>query len=339
MSLFIWLNRVVENPKVSIVIVNWKTPDLLAGCLRSIIEYTKGVTYEIFVVDNNSGDGSVEMIRRHFPEIFLTANEANVGFAVACNQVIPSARGEYVLLLNPDTTLVDNSIFELASYMDKYPRCGAAGPKVLNFDGTLQLACRRSFPTPLASFYRLTYLSKLFPKHPEFARYNLTYADPDEEMEVDALSGSCMMVRNSAIKTIGLLDEDIFMFGEDIDWCWRLKQNGLTVNYVPAARIYHYHGASSRFRRVGATINLHKGMEVFYRKHFASNHGRLFNLFVYAAIWFRAGIFIALSCLQNMLPQKALSTISAGEVRISEADSDSSGEASRMRPEQPAKLR
>lgn len=303
LSLFIWLNRGVETPKVSIVIINWKTPDLLAGCLRSIIEHTKNISYETFVVDNNSADGSVEMIRWHFPETKLTANDTNVGFAAACNQVIPSARGEYILLLNPDTLLVDNSISTLALYMDNNPQCGAAGPKVLNPDGTLQLACRRAFPTPKASFYRLTYLSKLFPRHPEFARYNLTYADPDQEMPVDALSGSCMMVRNSAVKRIGLLDEDIFMFGEDIDWCWRLKQDGWTVNYVPAARIYHYHGASSRFRRVGATINLHKGMEVFYRKHFAGSRSPLINLFIYAAIWLRAGIFIMLSCLQNMFPQ------------------------------------
>lgn len=332
----------MENTKVSIVIINWKTPDLLAGCLRSIIERTKEISYEIFVVDNNSADGSVEMVRRHFPQVNLIANDANVGFAAACNQVIPQAHGEYVLLLNPDTMLVDNSIFELARYMDDHVRCGAVGPKVLNTDGTLQLACRRAFPTPRASFYRLTYLSKLFPRHPEFARYNLTYADPDQEMEVDALSGSCMMVRNSAIKRIGLLDEDIFMFGEDIDWCWRLKQNGWSVNYVPRAQIYHYHGASSRFRRVGATINLHKGMEVFYRKHFAGSHNKLFNLLVYTAIWLRAGIFIALSCLRNMLPQKTkeLSVFAeyAGKRQIP-SDEISASKVTAGRRDEPAKRR
>ncbi|MBY0359294.1 MAG: glycosyltransferase family 2 protein [Candidatus Obscuribacterales bacterium] len=295
----------VNQPQVSIVIVNWKTPELLASCLNSIRVYTKKVSYEIWVVDNNSGDHSVELVKRDFPEVQLIANNQNVGFAVACNQVIPSTNGNYVLLLNPDTVLVDDSISTLCQYMDKQDKCGAAGPKVLNPDGSLQLACRRAFPTPAAAFFRLTYLSLLFPKHPLLARYNLTHADPDSELDVDALSGSCMMVRKAAIDQIGLLDEDIFMYGEDIDWCWRLKQSGWTVNYLPSAVVYHYHGASSRFRRVGATINLHKGMEVFYRKYFAQKYWAPFNWLIYAAIWLRATIFILLSCLQNLLPTKS----------------------------------
>lgn len=266
--------------------------------------HTSRASYEIWVVDNDSQDGSVEMVARDFPQIQLVANAKNVGFAAACNQVIPLVVCDYVLLLNPDTVLIDDSVSELVEYMDRNPQCGAAGPKVLNPDGSLQLACRRAFPTPSAAFFRLTYLSRLFPKHQLFARYNLTHADPDLELDVDALSGSCMMVRKSAIDQIGLLDEDIFMFGEDIDWCWRLKEKDWTVNYVPAAKVYHYHGASSRFRRVGATINLHKGMEVFYRKYFAQKYWTAFNLLVYAAIWSRAGIFIVLSLLQNLLPAK-----------------------------------
>lgn len=292
------------KPRAAIVIVNWKTPRLLAACLRSISMHTSRASYEIWVVDNDSQDGSVEMVARDFPQIQLVANAKNVGFAAACNQVIPLVVCDYVLLLNPDTVLIDDSVSELVEYMDRNPQCGAAGPKVLNPDGSLQLACRRAFPTPSAAFFRLTYLSRLFPKHQLFARYNLTHADPDLELDVDALSGSCMMVRKSAIDQIGLLDEDIFMFGEDIDWCWRLKEKDWTVNYVPAAKVYHYHGASSRFRRVGATINLHKGMEVFYRKYFAQKYWTAFNLLVYAAIWSRAGIFIVLSLLQNLLPAK-----------------------------------
>lgn len=244
------------------------------------------------------------MLRRDFRNVRTIANKENVGFAKACNQVIPKANGDYVLLLNPDTVVVDQAITKMVAYLDERPECAAVGPKVLNPDGSLQLACRRSFPTPEAAFYRLTYLSRIFPKNPVFARYNLTNADPNAELDVDALSGSVMMVRKSAIDIIGLLDEDIFMFGEDIDWCWRLKQNGWRVRYYPEAVVYHYHGASSRFRRVGATVNLHKGMEVFYRKHLACKYPFVFNMLVYSAIWLRASVFIVLSMLQRLLPEK-----------------------------------
>lgn len=272
---------------------------LLAACLRSLQTDRGSDLFEIFVVDNNSADGSVEMLNTKFPWVKTVANTENIGFTKACNQVIPSCRGTYVLLLNPDTVIKSDAISQLADYLDRNPKAGAVGPKILNPDGTLQLACRRSFPNPEAAFYRLSYLSKLFPNHPKFARYNLSYADPNKELEVDALSGSCMMVRQTVIEQIGLMDEAIFMYGEDIDWCWRVKQAGYSVNYCPEAVLYHYHGASSRFRKVGATINLHKGMEVFYRKHLAPRYPMVFNGFVYLSIWTRAAIFIVVAYLQS----------------------------------------
>jgi N-acetylglucosaminyl-diphospho-decaprenol L-rhamnosyltransferase len=254
------------NFRVSIVIVNWKTPELLAGCLNSILDDPRAADFEIWVVDNASGDNSLQILAE-YPQVRTIANQQNVGFAKACNQVIPDCTAPYVFLLNPDTVVSGNAVTVLADYLDANSDCGSVGPKVLNPDGTLQLACRRSFPSPAASFYRLTYLSKIFPKNKTFARYNLTFADPDQVLDVDALSGSAMMVRKNIIDKIGLLDEDIFMFGEDIDWCWRIKEDGWRVTYVPDAVVYHYHGASSRLRPVGATINLHKGMEVFYINH------------------------------------------------------------------------
>jgi GT2 family glycosyltransferase len=285
----------MNAPSVSIVIVNWKTPQLLAGCLESIKSDCKYDQFEIWVVDNNSADGSVEMLTEKFPYVRLIANKENVGFSKACNQAIPDTKGRYILLLNPDTTVEPDAISKLADFMDANPRCGAAGPKVLNSDGTLQLACRRAFPSPAAAFYRVTYLSRIFPNNPTFSKYNFTFANPDKLLEVDALSGSCMMVRRQAVDEVGLLDEDIFMFGEDIDWCWRIKQAKWTVFYVPESVIYHIHGASSRLRPVGATINLHKGMEVFYRKHLAQKYWAPFNALVYAAIWSRAGLFILIN--------------------------------------------
>lgn len=290
-------------PRVSIVIVNWKTPELVAGCLDSIRADRGFEGFETWVVDNNSGDGSLGVLAR-YPWARVIANAENVGFARACNQVIPRCTGAYVLLLNPDTVVADHAISKLADHLDANPECGAAGPKVLNPDGSLQLACRRSFPTPLGSLYRLTYLSWLFPRSRQLAEYNLTYADPDRQLDVDALSGSAMMVRRAAIERVGLLDEDIFMYGEDIDWCWRIKQAGWRVTYVPEAVVYHYHGASSRLRPAGAAINLHKGMEVFYRKHHAPQHSGVFNALVYAAIWARAGVFVALAGLRSLLPKR-----------------------------------
>ncbi len=305
-------------PKVSIVIVNWKTPELLAVLLDSIAREDSGhESFELLIVDNNSGDSSVEMLKTRFPHVKLTENTENVGFSRACNQVIPTAQGQYVLLLNPDCEVTTNAVSRMSDYLDKNPDCGAVGPKVLNTDGTLQLACRRSFPSVKASFFRLTYLSKLFPKSRYFSEYNLTHADPDKELEVDALSGSCMMVRKDVIDRIGLLDEDIFMFGEDIDWCWRIKELGYRVVYIPDSVVYHVHGASSRFRPVGATINLHRGMHVFYKKHLAKKYWAPFNILVYAAIWSRAILFIMVNLIRGLLVRRR--GLSASESRLQEA--------------------
>jgi GT2 family glycosyltransferase len=303
------------SPKVSIVIVNWKTPQLLAGCLDSIRQDKQCENFEIWVVDNASGDESLTILHNDYPEVKVIANEWNRGFSQACNQVIPKATGDYILLLNPDTVVTPGSITALSDFLDGNPDCGAVGPKVLNFDGSLQLACRRAFPDPAASFFRVTYLSRIFPNNPLFARYNFTYADPDCLIEVDALSGSCMMVRRKVVEKVGLLDEDIFMFGEDIDWCWRIKQAKWKVVYNPQAVVYHIHGAASRFRPIGTTIDLHRGMHVFYRKHLARKYWLPFNALVYAAIWLRAAIFIAINWARSLRPnpatQEALITISS----------------------------
>jgi GT2 family glycosyltransferase len=295
----------MPDARVSIIIVNWRTPRLLAACLDSLLLDPRHNQFEFIVVDNYSNDGSVEMLAQQYPFVHVIANSENLGFSKACNQAIPQAQGQYVLLLNPDTVVAQAAVSALADFMEADSACGAAGPKVLNPDGTLQLACRRSFPDPLAAFFRITYLSRLFPRHQLFARYNLTYADPDSTLEVDALSGSCMMVKREAVEQVGLLDEDIFMFGEDIDWCWRIKQVGWKICYFPSAVVYHYHGAASRLRPVGTTINLHKGMEVFYRKHMAPNQWPVFNALVYTAIWSRAAVFILLRMLGNLRPSRS----------------------------------
>lgn len=288
--------------RVSIVIVNWKTPRLLAGCLDSVYADPRAADFEIWVVDNASGDESVDMIRQNYPDVRLIENSSNVGFPRACNQAIVEAAGKYVLLLNPDTLAVGDAISKLADYLDGHPECGAVGPRILNPDGSLQLACRRSFPDPLAAFFRVTYLSRLFPNNPLFAKYNMTYEDPDKLLEVDGLSGSAMMVRRSVIDQVGMLDEEWFMYGEELDWCWRIKQAGFAVFYYPDSTIYHYHGASSGLRPVKATIALHHGLHLFYRKHIAQNYWPPFNWLVYAGIWMRAAIFVVIGFARSLLP-------------------------------------
>lgn len=287
--------------RVSVVIVNWKTPRLLTNCLQSVFADPSSHDFEIFVVDNASGDGSVEMISERFPAVRVMANSQNVGFPKACNQAISQAKGRYILLLNPDTLVVGDAISKLANFMDGKSDCGAAGPKVLNPDGSLQLACRRSFPDPLAALFRVTYLSRLFPRHPLFAKYNLTYEDPDQVLEVDGVSGSAMMVRGSAVDVVGMLDDEWFMYGEELDWCWRIKQAGMSVFYYPGSVIFHYHGAASRLRPVKATIALHHGLYLFYRKHIAPQYPAPFNWLVYMGIWLRAVIFVVLGAARTAL--------------------------------------
>jgi len=288
----------MSNLRVSIVIVNWRTPVLLKQCLQSISKDAQANNFEVYVVDNASGDDSLHLLATEFPYVKVIANDSNVGFSKACNQAIKMAKGQYILLLNPDTIIVDNAVSNLADFLDNHPQCGAVGPKILNDDGTLQLACRRNFPSPTAAFFRLTYLSRLFPQHPVLAKYNMTYADPDEISEVEVLSGSCMMVRREVIDQIGLLDEDIFMHGEDIDWCWRIKQVGWQIFYCPQATIYHSHGASSRLRPIATTLDFHKGMAIFYRKHLAKNYWPVFNQLVYVAIWIRALVFAIINFIK-----------------------------------------
>ena len=262
---------------LGIVIVNWNTRDLLRDCLRSI-EQSKDVSYRVVVVDNASDDGSAEMVRTEFPHVALIANANNCGYPAANNQGLRMLGFErdgsddaprYALALNPDTLLPPDALREMVAYMDADPRVGAAGPKLVLPDGSLDLACRRSFPTPEISFYRMVGLSKLFPRSKRFGRYNLTYLDPDVETEVDSVVGAFMLVRREAIQRAGLFDETFFMYGEDLDWAFRIKQAGWTVKYNPRVTVTHVKRAASRQSR-RAQAEFYRAMLIFYRKHYRS---------------------------------------------------------------------
>jgi GT2 family glycosyltransferase len=252
---------------LSVVIPSYNTRDLMEQALRTVAEASEGIGVEVIVIDNNSHDGSADMVAEKFPEVELIRAERNLGFASANNVAFERVRGRYVLLLNSDTIVRPDTLRTLVAFMDEHPEAGAAGCRILDPDGTLQLDCRRSFPTPAAAFYRLTGLSRLFPDSRRFARYNLTYLDPDEVNEVDALSGSCMIVRRQVLEEVGGFDEAYFMYGEDLDWCFRMRQAGWKIYYTPATEIIHFRGQSGRAESMRIQFRKNQAMAIFVSKH------------------------------------------------------------------------
>jgi len=273
---------------LSIVIVNYNAGHYLENCLKSIYAETKQIPFDIWIVDNNSKDASVSMIRRNFPLVNLIEKKENAGFARANNDAIRKCTGDYVLLLNPDTLILENAIDKMVKFMEENPRTGIAGCKVLNEDGTLQLACRRSIPTPGVAFFRLTGLSRLFPNSKGMAKYNLTYLNPNQANEVDAVSGAFLMIRRQVVDKIGKLDERFFMYGEELDWCLRTKKAGWKVMYYPDAEIIHYKGECSKSNSRKAAFEFYRSMYLFHKKHFADNYNPIINIIIYAGIFLKA---------------------------------------------------
>lgn len=263
---------------LGIVIVNWNTCDLLKKCLNTVMVSEGEFTFQVVVVDNGSSDGSPDMVREHFPQVHLIESDINGGFSYGNNlglrwlgysdhgSATPDAP-RYALLLNPDTEVPPKSLYEMVKFMDSRPDVGMAGPKVLMENGKLDLACRRSFPTPLVAFYHFSKLAKLFPNSPHFARYNMTYVDPDQEIEVDSVVGAYMQVRKEAIEQAGLMDDTFFMYGEDLDWAYRVKEKGWKVVYHPKVTIWHIKRAASR-KSQKAQFEFYRAMLIFYRKHY-----------------------------------------------------------------------
>ncbi len=271
--------------KISIVIISYNVKEFLHQCILSLKKSCHNIEHEIIVVDNNSIDGSDKIIADRFPEIKLIKNYENKGFSKACNQGLEVSTGEYMLLLNPDTMLQEDTIPKMIDFFDNTPDAGAAGCKILNADGTLQLSCRRSFPTPSVAIPKTIGLSKLFPKSKLFSKYNLTYEDPDKQIEVDALSGAFMMFRKKVYDEIGGLDEDYFMYGEDLDYCYRIKQAGWKIYYTPTTKLIHYKGESAKLATFDNFVVFYKAMDIFVQKHFSKGYYIILDIFL------RIGIF------------------------------------------------
>ncbi|HOV47163.1 MAG: glycosyltransferase family 2 protein [Anaerolineae bacterium] len=276
---------------LGIVIVNYNTCELLRRCLETVFA-SVGVMFRVCVVDNASSDESTAMVTREFPQVMLIANTENVGYPTANNQGLRAlgfgddgaTAPRYALLLNPDTELPSDALQQVVALMEARPELGALGPKLVRPDGSLDLACRRSFPSPEVSFYRMVGLSRLFPQSRRFGRYNLTYLDPDEEAEVDSVVGAFMLVRREAIVQVGLLDESFFMYGEDLDWAFRIKQAGWRILYTPQVTVLHVKRAASR-QSPRARVEFWRAMEIFYRKHYAAETPWPLHVLILTAIW------------------------------------------------------
>jgi GT2 family glycosyltransferase len=282
---------------LGIVIVNYKTWNQLEPCLRTVLAST-GVSFRVVVVDNASGDGSVENIRAAFPQVHVIASDINGGFSYANNLglrwlgfsedgVAPDAP-RYAVLLNPDTEVPPDAFATLTRLMDADPQVGIAGPKLVMGNGQLDAACRRSFPTPWVAFTHFSGLARRFPRSPQLARYNLTFLDPDQPAEVDSVVGAYMQLRREVIERIGLLDETFFMYGEDIDWCYRAKQAGYRVMYYPQAVVLHLKSVVGKLSPK-ARFEFYRAMLLFYRKHYRAHTPLPIHLMVLAAVLAKGG--------------------------------------------------
>ncbi|MCU7525886.1 MAG: glycosyltransferase [Ignavibacteria bacterium] len=256
---------------LSVIIVNFNVKEFLQNLLGSIQKSTGNISTEVIVIDNASDDGSVEILREKFPWVKLIASEKNLGFGRANNLGLEISQGKYILLINPDTIVQEDTFQKLISFFEKTPDAGLAGCKVLNSDGTLQLACRRGFPGPWTSFTKVTGLSKLFPKSRLFARYNMTYLSENETYEVDAISGAFMMLKREVYEKVGGFDCQFFMYGEDLDLCYRIQKAGYKVYYVHDTQIIHYKGESTKRSSLDETRVFYEAMHLFVKKHFSSS--------------------------------------------------------------------
>lgn len=291
--------------KLSIVIVNYNVKHFIEQCLHSVYSALKGIDAEVFVVDNNSVDGSVALIKEKFPQVILIENKVNTGFSKANNQAIRVSKGQYVLLLNPDTVVQEDTFTKTLAFMDAHPDAGGLGVKMVDGKGNFLPESKRGLPTPEVAFYKIFGLSKFFPKSKRFGRYHLTYLDKNKTHSIDVLSGAFMLLRAETLAKCGLLDEEYFMYGEDIDLSYRIILSGYKNYYFPDTCIIHYKGESTKKSSVNYVLVFYRAMAIFARKHFSQNRAKLFSILIHFAIYLRAGASIG----WRMLKQIALPTL------------------------------
>ena len=279
---------------LSVVIVNYNVKYFLKQCLASVYGSDRRLAdgseleFDVWVVDNDSVDGSVEMVRRDFPQVHVIENHENVGFARANNQALAQSTGQCLLLLNPDTVVERDTFVQCANFMAEHEDCGGLTVKMVDGKGNFLRESKRGFPSPTASFYKISGLTRLFPHSKRFAAYYMGHLGEDDINEIEILPGAFLMLRREVYDKIGGLDETYFMYGEDIDYSWSIKLAGWKNYYLPTTRIIHYKGESTRKGSMNYVYTFYNAMAIFVRKYFSGKDARLFNLLLQVAIWLRA---------------------------------------------------
>ena len=274
--------------KLTIIIVNYNVKYFLEQCLHTVLRAASKLSSEIIVVDNDSVDGSCQMVEEKFPEVKLIGNKKNVGFSKANNQAIRIAKGEYILLLNPDTVVEEDCFLKIIDFMDKTPDAGGLGVKMIDGKGRFLPESKRGLPTPEIAFWKMSGLSRLFPHSKRFGKYHLGYLDNNLIHEVEVLSGAFMLLRRSTLDKVGLLDEDYFMYGEDIDLSYRITKGGYKNYYFPETTIIHYKGESTKKGSINYVKVFYNAMIIFAGKHFSKGNARRYAILINLAIYLRA---------------------------------------------------
>jgi len=287
---------------ISIIIVNYNVKDFLEQALLSVERALKNIDSEIIVVDNASVDASVQMIKERFPKVKLVESPENIGFSAGNNLGLNIAGGRFIVLLNPDTVVQEDTFIKLLDFFKSKQEASAATCKILNPDGTFSIDCRHSIPTPLTAFWKLLGLDRMFPKSKIFAKYNLTYLDENELNQVEAISGSFMMLRSEIVKQVGKLDEDFFMYCEDIDYCHRINQAGGKIFYVPDSQIIHYKGESTKKNNLDYIITFNRSLYIFYKKHYQQKYITPFKWLILLGVIFRGMVIFSKNLLIRYFP-------------------------------------
>ncbi|WP_170266330.1 glycosyltransferase family 2 protein [Phaeocystidibacter luteus] len=286
--------------KLSIVIVNYNVRHFLEQCLRSVERAMEGLDVDVWVVDNDSRDDSMKMVSDKFPWVHRIENKENVGFAVANNQAANQSKGDYILLLNPDTILPEDNLRQALEYMSDHPKCGALGIRMFDGAGIFLPESKRGLPTPWVAFYKIFGLSSIFPKSKKFARYHLGHLSNDENHRVEILAGAYMLMSREAWNKAGGLDETYFMYGEDIDLSYSIEKSGFEVHYMAEPSIIHYKGESTKKGSLNYVFLFYNAMLIFARKHLSKGYARMFSLLIRLAIYLRAGVSVAKRIVQRI---------------------------------------
>ena len=287
--------------KLSIIIVNYNVQYFLENCLNAVFQALKKIDAEVFVVDNNSVDGSLKMLAEKFPQVKVIANKVNQGFSKANNQAIHQAIGEYILLLNPDTVVEENTFEVCINFFEQNSKAGGLGVKMFDGKGNFLPESKRGLPTPKIAFYKIFGLSSLFPNSKRFGQYHLGHLSKEQNHEVEILSGAFMMIRKKVLDDIGVLDESFFMYGEDIDLSYRITQSGFSNYYLADTSIIHYKGESTKKSSINYVFVFYRAMAIFAKKHFSDKNAQLFSRLINLAIYIRAGLAVLTRTIKHFI--------------------------------------